>query len=58
MQKKNAQPLSEVLSAFFDSNKTLKKQFAAHLQRRGGRNCLGRRADTRRNLGRGFCMYS
>lgn len=41
MQKKNAQPLSEALSAFFDSNSSLKRKFAEHRAERGWYELLG-----------------
>jgi predicted nucleic acid-binding Zn ribbon protein len=41
MQKKNAQPLSEVLSDFFDSNSPLKKKLAEHRAVKGWYELLG-----------------
>ncbi len=41
MLKKNAQPLSEALSDFFDENSTLKVKFAEHRAVRGWREVLG-----------------
>jgi predicted nucleic acid-binding Zn ribbon protein len=41
MLKKNAQPLSEVLSDFFDENSTLKMKMAEHRVLRGWREVLG-----------------
>lgn len=41
MQKKNAQPLSDALSDFFDSNDLLKKKLAEHRVVRGWYELLG-----------------
>lgn len=41
MEKKNAQPLSDVLSDFFDSNTPLKMKFAEHRAVKGWYELLG-----------------
>lgn len=41
MLKKNAQPLSDALSAFFDENSSLKMKLAEHRVVRGWRDVLG-----------------